>query len=136
MVVDLFLEVIRNLFASTNHDLDEEVLKICHRDNVFEVLLHLSNQLNKKGNAEWNLVLLEIFFNLFRRFDATKELAKEEEEESKSSSGGELELKEVRSIIIRDVINCETQLLMTQKKRKTEAMKLNFGRHSRFGGLV
>ena len=90
VIIDLFLEVVRNVLASNNDDLDEEILKIFHRDNVFEVVLHLCNQLDKKGSGEWNLILLEILFNLFRRFDSKKELVGKEKEKENNA------LKEVR----------------------------------------
>ena len=67
LLLELLLWLTRNLLSCRGDAaVDGALVQVLQHESVLDVCLHLGEHVKHKGNREWNLVLLEIFFHLFR----------------------------------------------------------------------
>lgn len=125
LVVELVLWLVRNLLAIPDGKtssgasskrahlayLHENFLGALSKGHVTDILIHLGEYVGTEGNHEWNLVLLEIFFQIFK---GTKV---EDLFENNSSAPRQNDILKSR----------------TMQNKRVSAMS---SRHSKFGGLL
>ena len=126
LVLELVLWLTRNLVYCHGDD-DSEFVQLLQSESVLDICLHLAEHVIHKGNREWDLVLLEIFFHLLR--ECTPEsLAFEVPKVSPSRS------ENVARAAPK--IDDELSRLRDEAKAKKAAMARSLAtRHSRFGGM-
>lgn len=124
--LELFLYLMRNLLVfEDSGTIREEFLTLLHQETVLDLIIHLTRHVERKNNREWNVILLDVVFNILR--GTSPDILLTVNEASLNSSNDRENYKTRQNIS-----PIEKSLMEIRSKRQMLRQKAS-GRHPNFG---
>jgi len=151
LIVELVLWLLRNLLAVPDHvaknmssmsrnshlaHLHSDFLVMLSEESVFEIVLFLAEYVSSEGNKEWNFVLLEIFYQIFRGAEAEDLFVVEDEGQAVLQRNFAQDMLRRSASPSNAVANLGLQNRLKRVQASNSSLESLSSRHSRFGGAL